>query len=255
MNLDAYLKRINYRASLAPTSETLRLLQLAHLHTVPFENLSIHAGEPIVLNDDALFAKIVTNKRGGFCYELNGLFAALLRGLGFEVAMLSAGVARPDGGFSPDFDHMALMVTTSESPVQRWLVDVGFGESFLEPLRLDDRGEQVQGTQSFRLVPENSHLIVMSRKSAEEWAAQYRFSLQPYSYADYEEMCHFHQTSPDSHFTKGRLCSLPTADGRITLSGMTLITSSGGHREEQLLESEAEYARVLRDRFGIVMKR
>src|ERR1044071_1207906 len=147
MNIDAYLERINYTGSLEPTPETLRALQVAHLFAVPFENLSIHAGEPIVLDEDALFGKIVENRRGGFCYEANGLFAGLLRALGFDVGMLSAGVARREGGFGPDFDHMALMVTLAE----RWLVDVGFGDSFLEPLLLDSRDEQVQGTRAFHI--------------------------------------------------------------------------------------------------------
>jgi N-hydroxyarylamine O-acetyltransferase len=133
LHIESYLARINYHGALAPTAETLRALQVAHLLTVPFENLSIHAHEPIVLTDEALFTKIVTHRRGGFCYEANGLFAALLRALGCNVAMLSAGVAKPDGSFSPDFDHMTLLVTLAE----RWLVDVGFGDSFLEPLRLD----------------------------------------------------------------------------------------------------------------------
>src|ERR1041384_3251795 len=154
MNIEAYLQRINYSGSLAPTAETLRALQVAHLMAVPFENLSIHAGEPIVLNEDALFGKIVENRRGGFCNEANGLFAGLMRALGFEVAMLSAGVARREGGFGPDFDHMTLMVTLDE----RWLVDVGFGDSFLEPLLLDSREEQMQGSRSFRIVDDNSHL-------------------------------------------------------------------------------------------------
>jgi len=102
MNIDAYLKRINYSGSLEPTVETLRALQVAHLKTVPFENLSIHAKEPIVLEENALFAKIVERRRGGYCYEANGLFAALLRALGFDVAMLAAGVAkkREDSGRS-----------------------------------------------------------------------------------------------------------------------------------------------------------
>ena len=122
----AYLKRINYRGPLAPTAETLRRLQVAHLLSVPFENLSIHTGEPIVLDDDALFEKIVVRRRGGFCYELNGLFAALLRALGFHVEMLSAGVVSQAGEFGPEFDHMTLLVSLAE----RWLADVGFGDSF-----------------------------------------------------------------------------------------------------------------------------
>ena len=252
MNVTAYLSRINYHGPLAPTAETLRALQVAHLTTVPFENLSIHAGEPIVLEEGALFTKIVDDRRGGFCYEVNGLFAGLLRALGFDVAMLAAGVARPQGGFGPDFDHMTLMVTLAE----RWLVDVGFGDSFLEPLLLDERNEQVQGRRSFRIVDDDSHLILMRRIDDGDWEAQYRFTLQPYTFVDYEEMCHFHQTSPESHFTKGRLCSLATKDGRITLSDMRLITTSSPQqpRDERSL-SEEEYARVLRDQFGIVMKK
>jgi N-hydroxyarylamine O-acetyltransferase len=253
MNIDAYLKRINYTGSLTPTAETLRDLQVAHLRTVPFENLSIHSGEPIVLAEDLLFTKIVESRRGGFCYEANGLFAALLRALGFEVAMLAAGVAKGDGGFGPIFDHMTLMVTLSE----RWLADVGFGDSFLEPLLLDSRDEQVQGRRSFRIVDDNDHLILMRRIEGGEWEPQYRFTLQAYSFADYEEMCRFHQTSPDSHFTKARICSLATEDGRVTLSDMRLITTSGPKqlRDERTLSSQEEYDTVLRDRFGIIMKR
>src|SRR3954447_10763487 len=110
LDVHAYLERIRYHGPLEPTAETLRRLQVAHLLTVPFENLSIHRGEPIELDDEALFEKMVVRRRGGFCYELNGLFAALLRSLGFEVVMLAAGVMGADGEFSPDFDHMALMV-------------------------------------------------------------------------------------------------------------------------------------------------
>jgi len=251
MNIDAYLERINYNGSREVNAETLRALQVAHLMSVPFENLSIHAGEPIVLNEDALYTKIVDQRRGGFCYECNGLFAGLLRALGFEVAMLAAGVARATGGFGPIFDHMVLMVTLSE----RWLVDVGFGESFLEPLLLDTRADQQQGTRAFRLIEQDDHLVLQRRNDGEDWQAQYRFTLQPYTFPDYEEMCRFHQTSPDSHFTKNLICSRATADGRITLSDMRLITTSGPQRlrDEQTLASREEYERVLRDHFGVVM--
>lgn len=252
MDIDGYLKRINYNGSREVNAETLRALQVAHLLSVPFENLSIHSGEPIVLNDDALYTKIVDQRRGGFCYECNGLFAGLLRALGFDVAMLAAGVARTDGSFGPIFDHMALMVTLDE----RWLGDVGFGESFMEPLLLDTRADQQQGTRSFRLIEQDNHIVLMRRNEGEEWQSQYRFTLQPYTFSDYEEMCRFHQTSPDSHFTKGLICSRATEDGRITLSDMLLITTSGPQRlrEEQTLSSREEYDRILRDQFGVVMK-
>ncbi len=253
MNVKAYLDRIKYHGSLAPTAETLGALQAAHLLTVPFENLSIHARQPIVLDNEALFTKIVTNRRGGFCYEANGLFAALLRALGFDVAMLSAQVANQAGEFGPDFDHMALMVQLE----QRWLVDVGFGDSFLEPLLLDERGEQQQENRAYKIIQDGKHRVVMLRDDSEEWQAQYRFTLQPHAYADYAEMCHYHQTSPESHFTRARICSLATGDGRITLSDMRFITTSNScgfrDRQERTLTSEDEYADALREHFGIIM--
>ncbi len=247
MNVDAYLERIGYHGPLTPTAETLRRLHLAHLVSVPFENLSIHWGEPIQLSDEALFEKIVTRRRGGFCYELNGLFAALLRALGFDVAMLSAGVGRADGSFSPDYDHMALLVTLED----RWLADVGFGDSFREPLRLDERGEQREGGLAYRAEETGDGRLVLSRREeGGPWKAQYRFGLESHVYADYAEMCHFHQTSADSHFTRNRICSLATPDGRVTLSGMKLITTRGGEKQERELD-EREYAEALREIFGI----
>jgi N-hydroxyarylamine O-acetyltransferase len=249
LDTQAYLERINYSGSLAPTAETLRALQVAHLLAVPFENLSIHIGEPIVLDDAALFAKIVEKKRGGFCYECNGLFASLLRALGFDVQMLSAEVANAEGVFGPAFDHMTLLVSLEE----RWLVDVGFGDSFREPLRLDERGDQLQGNLAYRIAAPDPVLTLMQRNEGEEWKAQYRFTLQPFEYADYDEMCRYHQTSSESHFTRGRICSRATSDGRITLSDMRLITSKNGAKEERTLTNQDEYAAVLQECFGIVV--
>lgn len=249
MDVQAYLKRINYEGSLTPTAETLRQLHLAHLLTVPFENLSIHAREPIVLEDEALFRKIVNRRRGGFCYELNGLFAALLRALGFEVAMQSAQVANPEGGFSRDFDHMTLMVSMQE----RWLADVGFGDSFVEPLRLDERGAQVQRDRRYRIVADGEWLIMQRADNGDEWKSQYRFTLEPFQYADYTEMCEYHQTSPQSHFTQGRICSRLTPRGRISLSEMRLITTELGRRQEQTAATQEEYDELLHKFFSIVM--
>jgi N-hydroxyarylamine O-acetyltransferase len=190
----------------------------------------------------------VARRRGGFCYEANGLFAALLRALGFDVSMLSAEVARGNGQFSPPFDHMALMVNLEK----RWLVDVGFGDSFLEPLLLDTTSEQVQGEQSFKIESEGQYRVVF-RRNGEEWEPMYRFTLEPHQFADYDEMCRFHQTSPQSHFTQNRICSRATPAGRITLSGMRFIVTRKHGREERLLDSANEYEAVLRDQFGIAM--
>ncbi len=250
MNVAAYLKRINYDGSLGVRAQTLRDLQLAHLLAVPFENLSIHANEPIVLTDEALFEKVVERRRGGFCYELSGLFSALLRELGFEVTMLSAGVARESGGFSPAFDHMTLMVSLDA----RWLVDVGFGDTFRKPLRLDDPGEQMQNGRFYQILPDGEHRIMLERKDGGDWKPQYRFNLQSYQYADYAKMCHHNQTSPESHFTHGRLCSLATVDGRKSLSKMRFITTTlSGDRQEQPVANEEAFTQLLDTHFGIVI--
>ena len=122
----SYFARIGHPApaagnALEPSLAPLRTLHQAHLFAVPFENLSIHYGQPIVLDDAALYDKIVTRRRGGFCYELNGLFAWLLRGLGYEVSLLSAEVARAAGGFNPPFDHLTLRVHGLDGA--DWLAD------------------------------------------------------------------------------------------------------------------------------------
>jgi N-hydroxyarylamine O-acetyltransferase len=250
LDTGAYLERIGYRGPVEPTPETLRRLHVAHLVAVPFENLSIHAGEAVVLEDGALFDKVVRRRRGGFCYELNGLFAALLRSLGFEVEMLSAAVSGRAGEFGPEFDHMALLVRLEE----RWLADVGFGDSFVEPLLVDERGEQPQGGRVYRIGEDGDRLVLLRGGAGGAWAAQYRFGLTPHAYADYAGMCRHHQTSPESHFTRGRVCTrLTEGGGRVTLSELRLITTDAGGRRERELSGEPEFADALREHFGVVM--
>lgn len=251
MDTARYLQRLNYSGPTEPTATTLRQLQLAHLARVPFENLSIHSSEPIVLNDLALFDKIVERHRGGFCYELNGLFASLLRQLGFEATMLSARVANSAGEFGPEFDHMTLVVTAANRPDERWLADVGFGDSFNEPLLLDVRTAQHQGARSYRIDAQEDHLMLLQKEHDGDWVAQYRFTLEPHEYADYVEMCHYHQTSPESHFTKAPVCTRITEDGRITLSGKRFISTKLGVREEREVADQTEFEKILRDEFGI----
>src|SRR5882672_2815396 len=128
-----YLSRIGATLPSAPTLEVLRDLHVRHLRSVPFENLSIHLAERIELEEEVLVDKIIRRRRGGFCYELNGLFASLLSALGFQVTLLAARVSGDDRRFGPLFDHLALVVDLDE----RWLVDVGFGSYITYPLRLD----------------------------------------------------------------------------------------------------------------------
>ena len=246
LDVPAYFERIGYSGSSASTLDTLRALHRAHLLTVPFENLDIALGRPIVLDQDALLRKIVNQHRGGFCYELNGAFAGLLRALGFRVTLLSARVSRESGGESPEFDHLALRIDL-EFP---WLADVGFGELFLEPLRIDAGNEQADSAGRFRLLEDGDRLQLEKREGS-CWKREYSFSLQPRAMKDFEPRCRFHQTSPESHFTQNRICTRATPEGRLTLSEMKLIVTQNGQREEKALSSEVERDRVLEECFGI----
>ncbi|MDQ4120084.1 MAG: arylamine N-acetyltransferase [Acidobacteriota bacterium] len=250
MDVTAYLERINYRGSIEPTGETLRFLQIEHLLTVPFENLSIHAGEPIVLDEEILFDKIVRRRRGGFCYEANGMFAALLCELGFKVEMLSARVARADGSFGSEFDHLTLRVEIGEND---FLADVGFGDSFLEPLRLNFQNEQTQGSWSYLIKKEGEELTLLQRKPNEDWMPQYIFTLKPYQFSDFAGMCRYHQTSPNSHFTKQLVCSRATTNGRITLTDSRFIETIKEEKHERMLNGKDEFRKLLQEHFGIVL--
>lgn len=248
LDVDAYLTRIGYDGSRAPTLATLRALHLAHLYRVPFENLDIHRGRRIRLDPEAFFAKVVGERRGGFCYELNGLFAALLGALGFDVTLLSARVARKDGSFGAEFDHMTLLVRLE----QRWLADVGFGRCFQEPMLLDAPVEHESDGTLYRVVADGEGFRLESRAPGGEPEPEYVFSLVPRRLEDFAGMCAFHQTSPESHFTRRIVCSLPLpSGGRVTVSGQTLIESDGDARRETPLADERAVRAALLERFGI----
>lgn len=247
ISVEPYFARIAYSGPLAPNAETLRALHRAHLFAVPFENLDISLKRKIVTDEDAILSKVVVLRRGGFCYELNTAFAALLRELGFRVTLLSARVARANGGEGPEFDHLTLRVDLAEP----WLADVGFGDSFLEPLRLRVDEEQVDPAGNFRLLRKGERWYMEKVEPPEKWKPQYSFTLQPRQLEEFAPMCHFHQASPESSFTQKRICSRATPEGRITLSEMKLIVTNKGSREERLLASEDERISTLQELFGI----
>jgi N-hydroxyarylamine O-acetyltransferase len=263
-----YLARIAFTAPAhsefqRPSLALLRALHEAHMLGVPFENLSIHYGQPIVLRNELLFDKIVRRRRGGFCYELNGMFAWLLRELGFEVTLLSAEVAESGGTFSPAYDHLALLVHKVDGA--DWLADVGFGDSFRQPLRFQADVEQdgadgytyrLRESQNRGGAPDERDQFpywLVEQHDDEQWEPVYRFTLRPHVLTDFAERCIYQQTSPDSHFTQKRICSLALPDGRISLSDLRLITTLDGKREERTLSSEDEYRTVLAERFGVVV--
>lgn len=243
---NTYLARIDATRPLQPDAASLRELQRLHLLAVPFENLSIHLGEPVVLDTAALFNKIVTRRRGGFCYELNGAFAALLIALGYDVTLLGARVYG-DGVLGPPLDHLALRVDLDEP----WLVDVGFGRFSTYPLCLDVSGEQPDPEGVFHLTTLANGDIDIRR----DGELQYRLEPQPRTLTDFAPTCWYHQTSPQSHFTHAPVCSLPAGNGRVTLSGRTLIQTDGAHRQEHTLAGDAEVLAAFHTHFGILLNR
>jgi N-hydroxyarylamine O-acetyltransferase len=248
LDVPSYLARIGYSGPTEPTAENLRALHHAHLIAIPFENLDIPRGLKIVLDEDAIINKVLILRRGGFCYELNSAFAALLRALGYQVALLSGRVARADGGEGPEFDHLTLRVDLE----QPWLADVGFGESFVEPLQLKPNLEQQDPAGTFRLTEIIDRIQLQKLEPDGNWKPQYSFSLQPRRLEEFAGMCHIHQTSPTSSFVTRRICSRATPTGRITLSDLKLIETENGKREERMLSDE-EWTHILLDRFEITL--
>jgi N-hydroxyarylamine O-acetyltransferase len=245
----AYLSRIAVTPLVAADAAALHALHRAHQVAVPFENLSIHLSEPISLDEADLVDKIVRRRRGGFCYELNGGFALLLQALGVQVTRLAARVYG-DGQLGAPFDHLALAVRLPDGSGP-WLADVGFGSHSDFPLLLDSRSEQQDPAGRFQLT-DTEHGDVDVFKDGEP---QYRIELRERSLADFVPTCWWQQTSPSSHFTGSTICSRLTDDGRISISGRTLIRTSGTARTEQQLASDDDLLAAYRDQFGIVLSR
>ena len=248
MDVDAYLERIGYNGSNRPNETVLRRLHRKHMLSVPFENLDIFMHRPIILGQSAFFNKIVKHHRGGFCYELNSLFCNLLRKLGFNVSMLSARVAKKSGGYKPEFGHMVLLVQLEEP----WLSDVGFGDSFTEPKRLDLFDPQPDHGRDYSLTRANNSILLSRRRTgSREWEPQYKFTLKPQKLSDYIPMCRWQQTSPRSYFTKNRLCTRLTPNGRITLTDHRFIVTRNGNKIERGVKSLEEFDALLSRHFGI----
>ncbi len=253
MDILEYLARLGYVGKASPTPESLIALQKAHLLSVPFENLDIHARKRIVLDPDRLFHKIVLMKRGGFCYELNGLFHVLLQKLGFHVALAMGRVYdRTRSAYGPEFDHMLILAKVDG---HTWLVDVGFGDFAMHPLKLTLNEPVTDLNGQFVIERHTDEYFKVSRYSPEEtrYLPEYLFSTTRRSLSDFTEMCLYHQTSPESHFTRRKLCSIATATGRVTLTDTKLVVTENGMRTVCEITDELEFDRALAQYFNIVL--
>ena len=246
MNTQLYLKRIHYPGELTPTLEVLSLLQQAHLMSVPFENLAIHYNITIDLAHS--YDKIVVENKGGFCYELNGLFYQLLTTLDFNVQMISARVFAHDG-YGPEFDHMAILATIDN---EKYLVDVGFGEFAFHPLPLKVNLELQDPRGLFKMeVTEENEWVVKKKNADGDFIPEYVFSEKERQIEEFLPMCHYHQTSKESHFTQKLICSLPTTEGRITLTGNKFKITTHHTVSEKMLTTQSEVQQILQTYFNI----
>lgn len=213
----AYFERIRYSGPRTPTFQVLSDLQDCHLHAVPYENLDILRGKELSLAPADLFDKIVTRRRGGYCFENNGLFRWLLEKLGFQVVSHFARFWRDEQNPPPKRRHHVLQVTVSGVP---WLVDVGVGGVIpRRPIRMEAGLEQVQGDELYRLDPDPLFGWFLMEKKKGEWCRLHSFTEEPQFPKDFLMGNYWCQHAPESPFRKSPILGLRTREGRNTVSG------------------------------------
>jgi N-hydroxyarylamine O-acetyltransferase len=242
--LDRYFARIGHRGPHEPALRTLRALHRAHLLAIPYENLDIHLGRPITLDPETTFTKLVDERRGGWCYEMNGLFGRVLETLGFDVRYLSGAVGRATHGWRAQGNHLVLLVRLDRP----WIADVGFGDGFLTPLPLEP-GNYSQGFLQYRVSRDGPRWSVHNHEFG--GAAGFDFTLTPRTLDQFAMQCRELQTSPESGFVKSTVCERFVASGLVMLRGAILREVSAGGVTTQVVQDAAEYDRVLRDRFDL----
>lgn len=253
IDVDAYLSRISCSREIKPSLKYLRHLHRNHLYNIPFENLDIHIKQQIILDVDHIFKKVIQHKRGGFCYELNGLFLHLLQQLGFYVKVISARVFAENGMLGDEFDHMALLVYFED---KEWLVDVGFGDLFLAPIEFKVDNVQMDGNKYFKIIETpDQKFILQSSTDGLTFKDEYLFSRKERQYIEFVDKCEYHQSSPKSIFTRKMIATKATKTGRITLTNKKLIINSLGEKTEEDILNLDQFQVKLFQHFQIKLKK
>lgn len=241
-----YLTRVGMTDPPTITRQFLNDVHLAHLSSIPFENLDITLGRVIELSQPTIINKLLNKQRGGFCYELNYAFYLLLKTIGFDVTLLSGRVFSGNE-YGKEFDHLLLLITISD---KKLIADVGFGDSFHMPIPID--GSIYEQGNHYYSVEQKEGIYTLSKSTdGNDWQPQYLFSLVPRVLSDFDEMCMHQQTSPESHFTKNAVCTMAFGSDRKTLSGKKLITTINNLKTEKYIENEAEFYQVLSSIFSV----
>jgi N-hydroxyarylamine O-acetyltransferase len=249
LNIDKYLERIKYSGSTEATEETLRELHVCHTLNVPFENLDVFYGRSPLLDEASLYNKIVLNRRGGYCFEMNGIFSIVLKKMGFMVTDLLARVTI-DGLNYTSKTHQVLLVETGKT---RWLIDVGFGnEGIIAPLLLDNETDQKQFAHIYRVIKEQRFGGYLLQKMAGEvYNSMYAFTMDRCYPDDFVMSNHFTANFPGSFFKMMRMCTMPTEEGRITLTDTHFKVVKNSNISETPIENEDEFRRYLNKYFSL----
>lgn len=245
--VERYLQRIEYEGTLDCDISTLRRLQMQHLLTVPFENLSIFYNRKVEFSIKEIWNKIVLNRRGGVCYEINGLFLELLRRIGFNAKYVAAKVIET----SSEQDHVFIIVNIDE---QDWLVDVGFGDNFFEPIKLvlDEIQEDDKGYFKIVKAGEDTYRLLKSINKV-DFTVRYTFDLQERKLEEFKERYEYFATSPESRFRKNRLCSIEKRNGRVSLTDSYISISEDGKYIKKQIDNERDFIDNLEKKFGIYL--
>lgn len=247
-NLESYFERIAYSGDVDTSEQALRGIHIAHTLNVPFENLDVFYKRPVRLDEASLYRKIVENRRGGYCFEMNGIFSLALKKIGFKVSNLLARVTI-DGINYTAKTHQVILVETGS---KRWLVDVGFGnDGIMAPLLIDENSDQKQFSHIYRVIKDPGLGYVLEKKEGDNYNRLYAFTLDECSPEDFEMSNHYTATYPESFFLMMRMCTMPTKKGRITLTDDQFKVVNNGDITEKAINNDDEYNRYLKEYFSL----
>ena len=245
-DIDAYLTRISFSGPLRPDLATLTALHRAHLRAIPYENLDVQLGRPVTIEQPKIFDKIVTGQRGGWCYEMNGLFGSVLSTIGFKVTRSAGAVMREARGNDAAGNHLVLKVELEEGV---YLADVGFGDGPLDPIRVHEGPFKANGFD-----------FALSRDQEGWWrlhnhpgggAASFDFDMTPADETLLARKCAWLQSSPDSGFVQNAVAQRHFSHGLWQMRGRVLRELTPESKRDHVLTSADEYVEVLSDVFGL----
>ncbi len=245
-DLDSYFERINYKGSTEANEDTLGDIHIAHTLNVPFENLDVFYRRPILLDGESLYKKLVQERRGGYCFEMNGIFSLVLQKMGFKVTNLLAKVAFDSMHYTTR-THQAILVETGG---RKWLADVGFGnDGLIAPLLLEENTEQKQFAHTYQLAMHSTLGCVLQKKREDGYHPLYAFTLESCSPEDFLMSNHFTSTYPESFFLKMRMCTMPKKDGRITLTDNHFKVVNENAVSELPIDNDNAFSALLKEHF------